>query len=153
MAENLQDFTRHHFTESRSDPSLRNTLVGGVGAVAFAEDTATPRYLVGRFLSGEGNGFINAEPHAPNLLQKKFSCSRGAFVARLDRAYLAVLPDYVDQEGFSPCADYGVQGTIAVVDVRQGAFYRLGFGNRSEIHKMAEFSSCDGDSVVLPGRY
>jgi len=122
-------FARHHLAETRSDTAFGDALVGGMGAVAFTEDAATTGYLVGFFLLGELDGLFEAKAHAPDLLEKEFPCSRGAFVARLDGADLAIFPDDINQESLSPGADDGIQGGIAVVDMRQGRFYGLGFGN------------------------
>ena len=47
LVEDLDDLSRHHLAQARHDSPLRHALVGRVGAVALAEDTAAARDAVG----------------------------------------------------------------------------------------------------------
>ncbi|OPY85058.1 MAG: hypothetical protein A4E72_02040 [Syntrophus sp. PtaU1.Bin208] len=148
MAKDFQNFPRHHLTETRCNPSFGDAFVAGMGTVAFAEYAAASGYLIGLFLPGEGDGFLQAKVQTADLLKKEFAGSRGAFVPRLDGADLAVFSENVNKKGFSTGADDRIQGGIAVVDERQGRLHGLGLGKGSEIDERAELPPRYCDTVI-----
>jgi len=146
--EDLEDLPRHHLAQARRDAPLRHALVGGVGAVALAEDAAASRDPVGALRAGKPRGLLHAHAEALDLLEEELARARGALVARLDRRDAAVLPEGVDEKGLAAGADDGLEIPAPPVEMAEGMLHGLGLGNGGEVEELAEPPARDAHAVV-----
>ena len=97
----VQYLIGHHFAEPGRHLGAGNPLVGGMGAIRFAENRTAAGHMVGLLDGRPFCSLIQRYIHSAQLLEKKFTGARSAFITGNDIGDAAGTIQGIDHKCFA----------------------------------------------------